>query len=246
MWIKNPTIARFAKKAVQQLPDYFFTVAASSTGKYHPQYALGNGGLVRHTKAAVGIAHDLLSLEMYNQFSDDEKDLIIVALMLHDGKKHGDNGSKYTVADHPAIMADWLKNNNSLKQLLLEDQINMLCNAILCHMGEWNKDRSGKEIMPKPTTPMQRFVHLADYLASRKYLEYKFENNFNLDFEDPQLVECKKLIIDECKKKLLSGANRDDLYNLISKINDGNKNPNSIRDVSKAKKILEELVGKEE
>ena len=75
-WIKNPDISKFIISAIQQLPDYFFTVAASSTGKYHPKYALGNGGLVRHTKAAVGIAHDLLSLEMFDEFSDDEKDIL--------------------------------------------------------------------------------------------------------------------------------------------------------------------------
>ena len=58
-YIKNDDIRGFAKLALENLPDYFFDVAASSTGKYHPTYALGNGGLVRHTKAAVRIAFEL-------------------------------------------------------------------------------------------------------------------------------------------------------------------------------------------
>lgn len=50
--IKNENIRNFVKEFLNTVPDYFFTVAASSTGKYHPNYALGEGGLVRHTKAA--------------------------------------------------------------------------------------------------------------------------------------------------------------------------------------------------
>ena len=49
----------FATWCLNQLPDYFYEVAASSTGKYHPSYALGDGGLVRHTIAAVRIANAL-------------------------------------------------------------------------------------------------------------------------------------------------------------------------------------------
>ena len=72
-FIKDDKIRNFAKVAVSSLPDYFFEVAASSTGKYHPSYALGEGGLLRHTKAAVRIANDLLSLEMYGSYSQMEK-----------------------------------------------------------------------------------------------------------------------------------------------------------------------------
>ena len=52
-WIQDDAIRSFVHDALIKLPDYFFHVAASSTGKYHPAYALGEGGLVRHTKAAV-------------------------------------------------------------------------------------------------------------------------------------------------------------------------------------------------
>ena len=50
-WIHSEKIAKFATYCVNNLPAYFFTVPASSSGKYHPSYALGDGGLVRHTKA---------------------------------------------------------------------------------------------------------------------------------------------------------------------------------------------------
>lgn len=77
--IKSEKLHDFIEYVVNLLPDYFFEVAASSTGKYHPKYSLGEGGLVRHTKAAVKIAKDLMNLEQY-RFSEDEKDVIIASL----------------------------------------------------------------------------------------------------------------------------------------------------------------------
>ena len=43
-------------------------------------------------------------------------------------------------------------------------------------MGPWNTDYSGTEILPKPHSKCQNFVHMCDYLASRKYLDMKFVN----------------------------------------------------------------------
>ena len=34
---------------IDNLPDYFFSIPASSTGKYHPSFTLGESGLVRHS-----------------------------------------------------------------------------------------------------------------------------------------------------------------------------------------------------
>ena len=58
---KNDDIKKSVAILIEMLPDYFFHEAASSTGKYHPKYALGDGGLLRHTKAAVRIAYELLN-----------------------------------------------------------------------------------------------------------------------------------------------------------------------------------------
>jgi len=42
--IRTEYIKKFLGYCIDNLPDYFFRVAASSSGKYHPEYALGNGG----------------------------------------------------------------------------------------------------------------------------------------------------------------------------------------------------------
>lgn len=174
-YILNPTYRTFAESAIESLPDYFFKVAASSTGKYHPSYALGDGGLLRHTKAAVGIAVELFRMESL-KYTDNEKDLIIISLMLHDGYKSGVVEERYTRADHPVICKQQIETNESLHSLIDEKSLETIVNNIETHMGSWNTDfKTKKVLMPKPSTKMQHLTHLCDYLASRKCLEFNFD-----------------------------------------------------------------------
>lgn len=165
------------RKLIELLPDYFFEIPASSTGKYHPSFALGDGGLVRHTKAAVRLAYELLNNNCIgNVFNDMEKDLIIMSLILHDGCKSGLTKSQYTVADHPLIVAKLIHDNKD-KLTLEENELTLLCMMIETHMGEFNKDYRGNAILPLPQNKYQKFVHMCDYLASKKFLDIRFENN---------------------------------------------------------------------
>ena len=175
-WIQNKDIRRFAIEMISVLPDYFFTVPASSTGKYHPSYSLGKGGLVRHTKGAVLIAKTLLDLEQYkNQFTDEQRDIMLTALLLHDGVKYGVEGGKYSVVTHPTDMVKFIESNDKICKVIDRLTLDIICNCIASHMGSWNTDRNGVEILPKPTSNMQQFVHLCDFLASRRFIEVNFE-----------------------------------------------------------------------
>ena len=79
--ISNHKYRECAREILDELvPEYFYDVPASSTGKYHPWYSLGYGGLVRHTKAAFKIAKDLLNLKQYEALDEDA---ILVAILLH-------------------------------------------------------------------------------------------------------------------------------------------------------------------
>lgn len=92
-----------------------FEVPASSTGKYHPSYALGEGGLLRHTKAAVRIAYELLSDPLIgDKYTERERQLMLIALMLHDGLKSGMEHSKYTKVEHPLLAAKYVKDNTKI------------------------------------------------------------------------------------------------------------------------------------
>ena len=89
-YIKNERIKESCNIMISLLPDYFFEIPASSTGKYHPEFTLGEAGLVRHVKAAVMIAKDLLENPCIgDKYTNDEKDLMLMSLILHDGLKSG-------------------------------------------------------------------------------------------------------------------------------------------------------------
>lgn len=177
-YVKDTERRKDLKKLIGLLPDYFFEVPASSTGKYHPEFALGDGGLVRHTKVAVRIAYELLNNNTVGaKFDDKDKDLIIMALILHDGVKSGMEHSKYTKFDHPLLVSKLIMENKSKVSLDIDD-LRKLCTMIESHMGEWTFDSyQQKEVLPKPRTAEQRFVHMCDFLASRKFLDVKFEDN---------------------------------------------------------------------
>ena len=109
--IKNDDIREFAEVLLDGMPDYIWHVGASSTGKYHPAYSLGEGGLMRHQIAVVRFLNFFFELEQYNtKFTDREADLMRVAGLAHDGRKSGAQAdyekSKFTKFDHPLQMAN--------------------------------------------------------------------------------------------------------------------------------------------
>ena len=177
-YVKDASRRKDLKTLISLLPDYFFEIPASSTGKYHPSFALGEGGLVRHTKVAVRIAYELLQNNTVGmKFTDKDKDLIIMALTLHDGLKSGTEHSKYTKFDHPLLVSKMIMENTDKLSLDIDD-IRKMCSMIESHMGEWTYDNyQKKEVLPKPKTAEQRFVHMCDFLASRKFLDVKFKKN---------------------------------------------------------------------
>lgn len=175
-YIKTDDIKQFVKIALNNLPDYFYEVSASSTNKYHPSYALGTGGLVRHTCAATRFANHLLQLEQnQNAFTERERDLIIVSIILHDGWKHGNAGSSFTTHEHPQVCADWIETNEIFNDVLSIEERKIIASAISSHMGQWNETKRSKVILNKPETEIQKFVHMCDYLASRKDIEVLFD-----------------------------------------------------------------------
>lgn len=176
-YINNPKYKKSAESLVSLLPDYFFEVPASSTGKYHPMFSLGNGGLLRHTKAAVRIAKELYdNNSLTGSFTDNEKDLMLIAIIMHDGLKLGLERDKYTKFEHPLLMSNYIKENKS-KTEFTDEEIEFLYNVISSHMGPWNTNQYSDVILPIPESKYQKFVHLCDYLASRRFLDVKFDDN---------------------------------------------------------------------
>jgi hypothetical protein len=174
-FIVDPQIRLFAEKAIGVLPDYFFEIPSSSTGKYHPNYALGQGGLSRHVKSAVRFAMECFRLDWYKDFTSEERDLIIVALLLHDGAKSGIPQQNYTQFEHPVIISKYLYAQKELQGIITQSQFSFITSGILSHMGAWNQNKQGKAIMPKPKTKAQKLIHWVDYVCSRKMFEVNFD-----------------------------------------------------------------------
>ena len=180
-YLKNDNLKESLKKLIFLLPDYFFHEAASSTGKYHPSYALGDGGLLRHTKAAVRIGYELLQdPSIGNKYTSIEQDLMLIALLFHDGFKKGVKEEKYTRFDHPLIAAKVVLDHYNDVGLSLDDAT-FISEAIKTHMGNFTVDYNGNEVLEKPHTKYQNFVHMSDYLASRKCILIPFDSHNNIE-----------------------------------------------------------------
>ena len=60
-----------------------------------------------------------------NVFNCDEKDMIIMALIMHDGCKSGLTHGQYTVSNHPSIVVKLINDNASIKF------------SFIVHLGLW-------------------------------------------------------------------------------------------------------------
>lgn len=181
LYIRDNKLREDAKYLVSHLPDYFFKVDASSTGKYHPKYAAGDGGLTRHVKSACKFAYELLSNPIIGKpYSDRDKDLIIIALLIHDGLKYGvGEKEQFTRFDHPILASDYVKENVS-KLSFNEEDLNKVSSSIASHMGPWNTNSYSDVVLPIPKAPMEKFVHMCDYLASRRFINLDFDEDSNV------------------------------------------------------------------
>lgn len=168
-YIKNNDIREIVEYDLNRLPDYFWTVPASTSGKYHPKASLGKGGLVRHTKTAVEVAVQLFPL--YN-FSEYIQDIIIASLILHDGLKCGLDSSNRTVFEHPKLMAEFV----SFNWKSIEMNRMLIGKCIASHMGQWNTNKKNSLVLPLPLSEPEKFVHMCDYISSRR--------NFNIELSD--------------------------------------------------------------
>lgn len=154
-----------------EVPAYFWTTGASASGKYHPAFAKGEGGLVRHTVAVVKIALELFNLEcMRDTDGWFNKDEVIVAAMVHDTFKYGitgpeDSEGKRLFHLHGELAANMFEGYALRHGFAVGEKT---LRAIKCHMGQW----SAAEVNRNPgENELARIVHVADYIASRNFID---------------------------------------------------------------------------
>lgn len=179
--LDTPRVQKGLVEIVNLLPAYFFIVPTSASGKYHPKYAGGKGGLLRHCKAAMRIGYDMFDNKVLSPDVDTlHKDLILASIFVHDGLKLGNPQENSTRWDHPVLMQKFLLENEDKIPSLTHDELVFMGDIISTHMGPWTVDRFGKEVLQAPKTEIQKFVHLCDYISSRKAVNFEFDDKWNI------------------------------------------------------------------
>lgn len=186
----KPALCKFALELVDKVPEYFWVDAASSTGKHHPEHDLGEGGLARHSLMVYRWLK--LLLEANDQDMSDYVPGMVLASLFHDCCKRGLPGSESsdgTLFEHPLLSAkfvldnaeQFVKDNKDFIDTTSDDEesfkhdIAVALSSIETHMGKWNTSKHSDAVLPKPKTPIQFMVHLADYIASRKCTKFDYD-----------------------------------------------------------------------
>jgi hypothetical protein len=176
--IENPDVRAVIGVFIEnEVPDIFFDAPGSSSGKYHPDFSLGESGLLRHTVVMMNWVDEL---KRFFDLDEASADIAYAAAALHDTFKGGPTSPwPCTLPDHAPLatnrLLEWWKwHEPEFKDLYttdawsdIDDYINDIAFVMSSHMGIWNKP---VESRPENMTQTQLCVAMADYCATRKFL----------------------------------------------------------------------------
>lgn len=150
-----------------RVPDYFWIVQASQSGKHHPKFSSQIGGLVRHTAVAANYAANLYNSKivysLFAPFSREDLSFVLAAILLHDTFKLGYKDNGRTVYSHGSIAADEFYDFATKETTIEKADIKIICDAISSHMGRWGRNQ--------PESHIDKYVSLCDYLSAQKEME---------------------------------------------------------------------------
>lgn len=185
--IDDDEIRNFVKMTLDNVDPIHRIKPASSTGKYHPKYAAGEGGLIRHTKVVV---RNIIELIRATPAIECEKDELIAAAIIHDMWKYPEGRDhEFTAFDHPALGGQWCKDHG----------FETIGRLVAAHQGIWTTSRQ----MPgfeneQPRKFDEWCLHYSDLLASRTYLRCDFDKMGDLVLENdtPKVELSTRQIVD--------------------------------------------------
>lgn len=140
----------------EHCPEYFWEAPAATTLNHHNPYSCNERGLWIHTLMVCTAYSELVETYTYqDRISDYEAECGLVACVLHDMRKYGDEHweGKTAARDHDIQMADIVYDRTDLPDLV--------AGAIHAHMGGWYEGNH-------PSTDLHDVVHAADMVASTK------------------------------------------------------------------------------
>ena len=161
--IQNDYLREFTKYCLEHAPDYFYTYPASKSGEYHPRCSNELYGLTRHTKYCVRLSHELMKDGFLFPFNDTDKDLIYVALLLHDLCKWG-IGKYKNFLKHGGIAVHYVEDlvkGTEYESIIKSSAWETIKMAMRRHLGLYSKSAYGL-----PQTELELFVARVDYITS--------------------------------------------------------------------------------
>ena len=186
--IEDDDLRAFTYFVLSQSHPDFWVIPASSSGKYHPVWENGEGGLIRHIKAGMALAMSGLRRYGYSYETVGDanmnakiRDIIAFSVLLHDWGKNGDpnkNWGKYTTKTHGEDTANLIQKDLLPKFIKffpeiknteeLTDMVEQGCFAIANHYGIWSKEKMKPN--DEKMTDVARILQEADYYSSRKFI----------------------------------------------------------------------------
>lgn len=162
--IDDDDIRNFVKMTLDSVDPIHRIKPASSTGKYHPKYAAGEGGLIRHTKVVV---RNVIELIRATPAVESEKDELIAAAIIHDMWKYPEGRDhEFTAFDHPALGGKWCKDHG----------FETIGRLVAAHQGIWTTSRQMPGFENEQPRKFDEWVlHYSDLMASRAYLACDFD-----------------------------------------------------------------------
>jgi hypothetical protein len=140
-----------------RLPAYFWDAPATSSDDYHNEFGRGRHGLWIHTlMSCTALRRIADSYVEQDRLTRADIDRARAALLLHDGRKYGQNWhtGKSAAKDHDLQMS---------RRLDEQDFATKIVGAVASHMGAWYAG-------PQPQTPLERLVHHCDMMASARHV----------------------------------------------------------------------------
>lgn len=161
--IQNDYLRSFAEFCLNNAPDYFYTYPASKSGEYHPRCSNELYGLTRHVKYCVRLADELMKDGFLFPFDENEKDLIYVALLLHDLCKYGFKKYK-NFLKHGGIAVHYVEDivkGTEYESIIKSSAWDTIKMAMRRHLGLYSESAYGL-----PQTELELFVARVDYITS--------------------------------------------------------------------------------
>ena len=162
-------------KLLDGLPRYFYMIGEAHENDKVPNYRKGRCGKIRETKVSTRIAYELLKDPIIgSDFTNKEKDLMLMSIILHDGFERGVIGGDDILFEHPILISEYVKHANV--GLMQEDR-NFICSMVECHSGMNNKHTKNSRSLPLPQSKYQKFVYMCIFMSDLKFLDIKFNSN---------------------------------------------------------------------